>query len=130
MKLLLDTHVFLWWNTQADRLPARFRSAVLNRENHLLLSVASLWEMQIKLQLGKLKLDVPLPTLIGDLVAMGNLEVLPISTEHVFALSGLPPVHADPFDRLIAATSIVEDARLVTVDRVFQNYPVRLFQAD
>ncbi|MDO9303603.1 MAG: type II toxin-antitoxin system VapC family toxin [Anaerolineales bacterium] len=89
----------------------------------LLLSVASIWEMQIKSQLGKLQLRMPLPELIREQQGNG-LEVLPVEPSHIFALDSLPNHHKDPFDRLLIAQAIVEGAALVSADPLVKQYPV------
>lgn len=124
MKLLLDTHAFIWWDSDPDRLSSRVLSFCQDSGNSLLLSVASTWEMQIKIQLGKLKLDLPLAELIENQQRVNRLEILPIGLEHVLALDQLPVVHKDPFDRLLVAQASVEGASLVTNDPVIANYPV------
>ena len=94
--------------------------------NDLYLSVASVWEIQIKSQLKKLALDLPLEELIRQQQAANDFLILPIELSHVLALNGLPPHHKDPFDRLLIAQAQVEDAALVSNDSVFQHYQVTL----
>ena len=130
MNLLLDTHILIWLDSDQKRLPGHVASALLDPGNRLLVSVASLWEMQIKLQLGKLRLPSPLEELVRRQRTGNSVDLVEVRIEHVLAVGQLPSHHNDPFDRLIAATAIVEDARLVTADRIFENYPVRLFQAN
>ena len=91
-------------------------------QNSLILSVASVWEMQVKLQLGKLKLTLPLETLIEGQRRTNNLEILPVMLAHVLALQNLPAHHKDPFDRLLIAQANSEDASVVTNDPVFSKY--------
>jgi len=124
MKLLLDTHTFIWWDSEPVRISSRALALCQDSENTLLLSVASSWEMQIKMQLGKLKLKLPLAELIETQQRINNLEILPIRLEHVLALDELPSFHNDPFDRLLVAQSIVEGAPLVSTDPVMTKYPV------
>lgn len=126
MKLLLDTHAFIWWDSEPPRLSSRALAFCQDSENTLLLSVASTWEMQIKAQLGKLRLGVPLAELIENQQRINDLEILHIGLEHVLALDQLPPVHKDPFDRLLVAQAMVEGASLVTNDRIMANYPVNV----
>jgi PIN domain nuclease of toxin-antitoxin system len=123
MKLLLDTHTFIWWDSEPARLSSRALAFCQDSENTLLVSVASTWEMQIKAQLGKLKLELPLAELIENQKRINSLEILHIELEHVLALDQLPPVHKDPFDRLLVAQARVEGASLVTNDLVMANYP-------
>jgi PIN domain nuclease of toxin-antitoxin system len=89
------------------------------------LSVVSVWEIVIKAHLGKLTLRLPLPDIVARQQANG-LRVLPATLAHSLAVEGLPPVHKDPFDRLLVAQAIVEAARLVSADAVFSHYPVQL----
>ncbi len=92
----------------------------------MLLSVASTWEIQIKAQLGKLKLGLPLAELIENQQRINSLEILHIGLEHVLALDQLPPAHKDPFDRLLVAQARVEEVSLVTNDPIMANYPVNV----
>lgn len=126
MKLLLDTHAFIWWDSEPTRLSSRALAVCQDSENTLLLSVASAWEMQIKIQLGKLRLGLPLGKLIENQQSVNSLEILRIGLEHVLALDQLPSVHKDPFDRLLVAQARIEGARLVTNDPVMANYPVEV----
>ncbi len=126
MKLLLDTHIFIWWADQPEKLSHAALSALQEEANELLLSVASLWEMQIKIQLGKLKLSVPLKELVKTQQETNQLNLLPVELKHVLALDALPFHHKDPFDRLLMAQSLEEDLTLVSVDSQFTAYPVKL----
>jgi len=128
MRLLLDTHIFIWWADQPERLSPAALSALEDEANELLLSVASVWEMQIKIQLGKLKLSLPLKDLIKNQQETNNLTVSPVALTHVLALDALPFHHKDPFDRLLIAQSIEEDLTLVTADSQFSAYSVKLLQ--
>ena len=124
MKLLLDTHVFIWWDQEPARLPARVESLCTDPENTLLLSIASVWEMQIKLMLDKLRLRGPLSQVIEQQRDNNDLQILPIELRHVWALANLPHHHGDPFDRLLIAQSLVEDLTLVTADQRLRAYPL------
>lgn len=124
MNLLLDSHVFLWWSTQSAQLSPIYRAACEDPQNTLLLSVASVWELQIKTQLGKLRLTRPLPSLIARQVATNGLLLLPVELQHIFALAQLPPYHRDPFDRLLIAQAFSEGAKLMSVDETFPQYGV------
>jgi len=94
--------------------------------NELLLSVASVWEMQIKIQLGKLKLSLPLKDLLKNQQETNDLTVLPVTLTHVLALDALPFHHKDPFDRLLIAQSVEEELTIVTADSQFPAYSVKL----
>src|SRR5882672_4067207 len=98
MKLLLDTHAFPWWDVDPSQLSATALAALTNPANTVLLSVVCVWEMQIKSQLGKLALRVPLADIVQQQQANG-LQVLPVALAHVLAVDGLAAVHKDPFDR-------------------------------
>ncbi|MEG4024217.1 type II toxin-antitoxin system VapC family toxin [Microcoleus sp. S13C4] len=126
MKLLLDTHTFIWWDSSPQKLSAKALALCQNPENILLLSIGSIWEMQIKLQLGKLSLNLPLPELIESQQLTNNIEVLPINLTHLFTLDTLPNHHKDPFDRLLISQAIVENAVLVSGDSILANYPVKI----
>src|SRR6266446_8582020 len=119
MKLLLDTHVFIWWADRPEKLSHTALSALEDEANELLLSVASVWEMQIKIQLGKLKMSLPLKELVKNQEETNDITVSPVALTHVLALDALPFHHKDPFDRLLIAQSIEEDLTLVTADSQF-----------
>jgi len=124
MRLLLDTHIFLWWASESSRLSPRVYALIRDSANTLLLSVASVWEIQIKLQLNKLQLDSPLQQFIASQQQTNNITILPIRLTHVLALQVLPLFHKDPFDRMLIVQANNEGATLITVDRVFAQYPV------
>lgn len=125
MNLLLDTHAFIWWDSNPAKLSPRALAAIRNPANTKWISVVSIWEIVIKSQLGKLTLHLPLAQIVVQQQARG-LQVLAVSLVHVLALEGLPPIHKDPFDRLLAAQTNVEAAELVTSDSIFARYPVRV----
>lgn len=125
MKLLLDTHAFIWWDSDQSRLSAAALAAIRDPANEVLLSVVSVWEMQIKSQLGKLPLAQPLPVIIAQQQTNG-VKVLDITLPHVLAVESLPAIHKDPFDRLLVAQANIEGATLITSDRIFSQYPVQI----
>ena len=125
-ELLLDTHAFIWWASTSARLPAQVLTLCEDTTNDLLLSVVSVWEMQVKIQLGKMTASRPLRELVAHHQQANNLHVLPVQLEHVLALDTLPLQHKDPFDRLLIAQANVEDAFLVSGDKVFASYSVKL----
>ena len=124
MNLLLDTHVFIWATANPDRLSEKVINLLHDTNNQWLLSMVSVWEMQIKTQLGKLDLKLPLPELIETQKRVNNLEVLPIKLEHIFSLRELPNYHRDPFDKLIIAQGIIEQLAIVSIDSIFDSYSV------
>ena len=126
MKLLLDTHTFIWWDSEPAKLSSTVLSACRDRTNTLIFSVVSAWEMQIKFQLGKLKLGLPLSEIVRGQQQANNIEILPVTLDHVLMLQKLPSHHGDPFDRLLIAQANVEDAFLVSSDTAFSDYSVKL----
>ncbi len=126
MKLLLDTHTFLWWDNEPDKLPKSVYDLCQNPENELLLSLVSIWEIQIKTQLGKLNLRTSLAQIVTDQQNQNGITLLPITLPHVFALQSLSPHHRDPFDRLLITQAQIEEATLLSKDDVFANYAVRV----
>ena len=122
MKLLLDTHLLLWAAGEPDRLSAEARSLIDNRENELLFSAASLWEVAIKRSLGRNDFKVDARLLRRGLLDNGYSE-LPIVSDHVVAIESLPTLHKDPFDRVLVAQATVEGVTLLTVDSLVAQYP-------
>ena len=122
MKFLLDTHLILWAAGQPDRLPVAALREIENPENELLFSPVSLWEVAIKRGLGRDDFQVDPRLLRRGLLDNGYRE-LPMTSEHAVAVDGLPPIHKDPFDRLLVAQSLVEGVTLLTVDERLADYP-------
>jgi PIN domain nuclease of toxin-antitoxin system len=122
VKLLLDTHLLLWAAGQPDRLSATVRSLIDSPENELLFSAASLWEVAIKRGLGRGDLQVDARLLRRGLLDNGYGE-LPIMSDHVVATESLPPIHKDPFDRVLVAQATVEGITLLTSDSMVAQYP-------
>lgn len=125
MRLLLDTHAFLWFIMGSANLSANARALIEDQVNESFLSVASLWEMAIKMSLGKLTLSAPLDTLIPQQLSLNGIELLGIQVAHAAAVSTLPFHHRDPFDRLLIAQAIVEGTPVVSADAAFDAYPVQ-----
>jgi PIN domain nuclease of toxin-antitoxin system len=111
---------------EPERLSPKAHALLADGDNDLLLSVASVWEMQIKVQAGKLKLAVSLSELVESQRQTNGVQVLSVELEHVLALDALPVLHKDPFDRLLVAQANVEGAFLVSRAPVFSSYPVKL----
>jgi len=126
MKVLLDTHVFIWLDTQPEKLSRTAMEICLDTDNQLYLSLASMWEMQIKVQLGKLKLKIPLAEMLNVQQQANGLNILNIALNHVYQLQVLPFHHNDPFDRLIIAQSVLENMTLISIDEKFKAYNVPL----
>jgi PIN domain nuclease of toxin-antitoxin system len=115
MKLLLDTHLLLWAAGQPERLPPKARRMLSDPNNELFFSAASLWEVAIKHTLGRDDFSVDAKLLRRGLVDNGYGD-LPIRSEHVVAVEGLPPLHKDPFDRILVAQATIEGIMLLTAD--------------
>ena len=125
MKLLLDTHVLMWWLAAPERLSTDALAA-LSSGRALVWSVASTWELAIKVALGRLELAAPLPQFLSKVVKDERLEVLPIHQSHALAVAELPKHHRDPFDRILVAQALVEKLHIVSSDRTLERYGVRL----
>jgi len=126
MNLLLDTQAFLWLDSDPARLSIAARQACADRQNTLWLSVASAWEMQIKTALGKLRLARPLGETVAQQQSVNGLQLISVELAHVLALQELPPHHKDPFDRLLIAQARSGDWDIVSNDRQFKAYGVRV----
>lgn len=124
MKCLLDRHVFLWMAAEQEKLSVHAQEYILNPDNTLYLSIVSLWEMQIKCQLGKLAIDVPLDELWRHLHIQSDILLLLAKEEHVWELGNLPPLHRDPFDRLLIAQSRHEKMVLISADGIMPKYNI------
>ncbi|MEM8558406.1 MAG: type II toxin-antitoxin system VapC family toxin [Bacteroidota bacterium] len=124
MSLLFDTHTFLWWATEPTRLSDAAHRALSSDANATFLSVVVLWEIQIKVQIGKLSLTMPLSDLVNEQCAANGFVVLPVEPRHVYALDALPLHHRDPFDRLLLAQAEADGLTLVSRDGAFSPYGV------
>lgn len=122
MKLLLDTHLLLWAAGQPDRLSQAARELIEDKENELIFSTASLWEVVIKRRLGRDDFKVDPRLLRRGLLDNGYSE-LPISSEHVVAIDTLPQLHKNPFDHVLVAQALVEGITLLTTDAALAGYP-------
>jgi PIN domain nuclease of toxin-antitoxin system len=125
MRLLLDTHAFIWWDGDPSKLPPHVLALCQDPMNSLVLSVASVWEIQIKTQLGKLSLRLPLYKIIAEQQADG-MDILLITLAHIYELRNLPDHHGDPFDRMLIAQANAEGISLLSHDQVFRHYPVNV----
>jgi PIN domain nuclease of toxin-antitoxin system len=116
VKLLLDTHVWLWWNTTPDRLATTARRHIGDARNEVFLSAASVWEMAIKRRMGKLPLPEPVASYVARRLAADAITDLPVSAEHAAAVETLELLHRDPFDRILIVQARHEGLRLLTAD--------------
>jgi len=127
MRVLLDTHAFLWFIGDAPELSPFARGLIADEDTELLLSAASLWEMAIKYSIGKLQLpdkSVPFVEQLKEQLSLNRIVILPIEPDHIFIVASLPLRHRDPFDRLIAAQSLHEHLPLISIDAVLDSYAV------
>jgi PIN domain nuclease of toxin-antitoxin system len=124
VRLLLDTHAFLWWVDATRPLGRRAKAKVADPDSEVFLSIASCWEIAIKVSLGKLRLPKPADRFIADQVSQNGFALLEASLRHVGRVSDLPFHHRDPFDRLLVAQSLVEEMPIVSNEGVFDAYGV------
>jgi PIN domain nuclease of toxin-antitoxin system len=125
MKALLDTHTFLWAISGDERLSQRARQVFVGPID-LWLSVASIWEILIKVQIGKMPLPLPTGPYIVKKLVENRIETLAVSRDHVLRVETLPMHHSDPFDRMLIAQSLEEKLPLATAHRIFKRYPVEV----
>lgn len=118
MRILLDTHVYLWWLEDSSNLSPSVASAIATADQ-VFVSTASIWEATIKSGIGKLSVDID--KLIAEIVSNGFQE-LPVNMQHVAALARLPAIHKDPFDRMLLAQAISEPLRLLSADKILASY--------
>ena len=126
MRCLIDTHTFLWFIEDSPQLSAGAKN-LLESDVDVLLSVASLWEIAIKVSIGKLSVPDAYERFIPQQVAANDIEVLPISVAHLSVVAALPFHHRDPFDRLIIAQGMAEKVEIVSGDGEFDAYPIKRF---
>lgn len=125
MRLLLDTHAFLWFITNDPKLSAAARARIADPNNEILISPASYWEAAIKVSLKKYPLTVPFELFIRNGIDGNGFKILPIEPKHVAELSALPFHHKDPFDRLLIAQALVENISIVSGEAIFDTYQVQ-----
>lgn len=124
MNILLDTHSFLWFIAGSEELTVKARKLIENENNLILLSSASLWEIAIKVGLGKLTLSEPFETLIPEQLSMNGFQILDINVSHSAKIIDLPFHHRDPFDRLLIAQALTEEIPIISSDEIFDKYGV------
>jgi len=126
VKLLLDTHAFLWFIEGSDELSKEAKRQIEDSENVRFLSMASLWEMAIKVSIGKLEVPLPFTRLVREHVEGNAIKHLPVKAEHLDAQRALPFHHHGPLDRLMIAQAQVEDLSVVSKDEAFEKYDIDL----
>ena len=126
MRILLDTHIFLWFIDGDSRLPATARNAIVSGQNTVYLSAASVWEVIIKNNLGKLPLPEPPELLLPRQRRLHGIRTLLINEQTVLQLAHLPLFHRDPFDRILICQALQHNLTIATVDPAFKAYPVNL----
>ena len=124
MKYLLDTHAFLWFVSEDNRLSSKAQSIIKNSRNDIYFSAVSAWEMSIKIRLGRLSIEEELEPFIIKQLSENNFSTLSITIFHSIYTSKLPEIHKDPFDRMIIAQSKVENMSLISKDKNIKKYKV------
>jgi PIN domain nuclease of toxin-antitoxin system len=126
VRVLIDTHIFLWWDRQLRRLSRPLRAAIADEANEIFVSAASIWEIAIKRAAGKLSFRRPIIDAVSEL----GFEILPVTGNHAEHAGGLPRHHNDPFDRLIIAQAYLEEMVVGTQDRLMRPYGVTTLGLD
>ena len=126
MRVLLDTHAFLWWITDDARLSELAREEIADGRNEVFFSAASGWEIATKAGLGKLRASEDLEALVTEQLSKNAFRVLPVHLGHALRVRALPELHRDPFDRLLVAQSLLEDLPILSVDPQIVLYPVEV----
>lgn len=127
MRVLLDSHTFIWWDdNNISRLSPTALAVCQDKTNTLLISAASIWEMQIKVQLGKMHFVTPLPETIVNQQRINKMQILPIRLNHIYTLEKLPHHHKDPFDRLLIAQAVHENIPIVSHDSEIAKYSLKV----
>ena len=126
MKVLVDTHVFLWAFLHDQNLTTRAKQVLRSDEHELVFSLVSLWEIAIKIKTGKLNAIGSSVAYIRDEMEAYGMELLPIRYEHILQLESLPHHHGDPFDRLLIAQAVTESLPILTGDRIFRQYAAKV----
>lgn len=125
MRFLLDTHALLWWLADPDRLSAESRDAIMKSSNDIYVSAASAWEIAIKKRIGKLQAPDDLEVQIDE----NRFTPLPVEIRHGLAVERLPPIHRDPFDRMLVIQAQLEDLTVITRDEIIPEYGISVFKA-
>jgi len=123
MNYILDTHTIIWYFEKSSKIPPKITDIINNEENKIFISSVSLWELVLKLNSGKLKMDFSFEVLLL-LIKKGGFRILQINDEYLINLSSLPKIHNDPFDRLIVSTACSNDLTIITIDKNIHKYDV------
>jgi len=125
MRLLIDTHILIWFLEGNNLLSKPRRQKIADSNNDVFVSITSLWEIAIKISIGKLTLNKPLADVIKQIAAQ-DIEILPVLAEHTLRVSTLPFYHRDPFDRIIISQAQIENLPVMTDDHEFSNYGIKI----
>lgn len=125
MRLLIDTHAFFWSFNNTRKLSKPAVEALISPGNEFFVSIVSIWEMQIKVMLKKMDLGGPIADIVSEQTSNG-IQILSLEFEHALNLENLPPIHKDPFDRMLISQALVEEMTIVTADKRFAEYDVKL----
>jgi PIN domain nuclease of toxin-antitoxin system len=125
MRILLDTHVFLWWADGSDQLSARASRLIGDPRNEVLVSAVTVWEIVLKEGLGRLTLPDTPERFVPDQLRVNGFGTMALELSHSLAVSRLPAIHRDPFDRALIAQAQLEDLTFVTADEILSHYPVK-----
>ena len=125
MNLLLDSHVWLWFAADDPRLSAAAKLAIESPAHNRFISIASIWELSLKLSLGKLRLSQPFNEFVAEQMLATQAQLLPIEVNHCLEVISLPMHHRDPFDRMLIVQAKVGGLVLVTADHAFEQYPIQ-----
>lgn len=128
MNLLLDTHTFVWWRDNPDKLSAKVYDAISSSDNEIFISTVVVWEIQIKLAINKIKLKLSLERTIEAEQNANGFRILPVKLDHALHIDRLPLIHKDPFDRMLIAQAMVEDMTIISSDKVLADYDVKLLK--
>jgi PIN domain nuclease of toxin-antitoxin system len=124
VKVILDTQVLIWWANDISNISDLVQNIIFDVDNELLVSLASIWEIQIKVSLGKLGLPRPLADIIATQVSENQIKIMQIELSHIYTLDLLPPYHRDPFDRIIIAQAMNEKISIASIDKAFDAYSI------
>ena len=126
MRLLLDTHAFLWWIVDDNRLSSKALQLISNGGNEVFFSTVSAWEIVVKTGLGRVELPEPVERFLPAQLHANGFQVLPIHLSHALGVGDLPEVHKDPFDRMLVSQAVIERMTIVSGDRQLHGYPVAI----